>query len=161
MCIGQSLFSTLQSLTHPLNLSIWMFVVAISMSSFFSFWKLDGLFLWHELTKEPFIWHNFMFFLNSANHIRLFSVILESDIDAGYIHWTLTLFQSEKFQLKFSQYVCYIIWESCWTKIIGRLPKLTVSYIYIDESVWHPNTMPKCFRTRFVKRLRAAEKFIF
>ena len=38
---GQSLFSILQSLTHPVNLSIWMLVGAISISSFFSFWKLD------------------------------------------------------------------------------------------------------------------------
>ena len=121
-----------------------------------------GIFLWHELFKKPFIWHNFTFFLNPANHIRFFFVILESDIDPGYIHWTLTLFQSEKFQLKFSQYVCYIIWESHCTKIIvARLLKLIVLYIRIDESVWHPNTEPKFFRTRFVKRLRPAEKFIF
>ena len=37
-----------------------------------------------------------------------------------------------------------------------------VLYIRIDESVWHPNTEPKFFRTRFVKkRLGSAEKFIF
>ena len=120
------------------------------------------LFFLCELFKEPFIWHDFMFFLNPANHIRFFSVILESDIEPGYIHWTLTPFQLEKFQLKFSQYVCYIIWESHCTKIIvARLLKLIVLYIRIDESVWHPNTEPKFFRTRFVKRLRPAEKFIF
>ena len=40
--IGQSLFSILQSLIHSLNLSIWMLVAgAISISSLFSFWKLD------------------------------------------------------------------------------------------------------------------------
>ena len=71
-----------------------------------------------------------MFFLNPANHIRFFSVILESDIDLEYIHWTLTPFQLEKFQLKVSQYVCYIIWESHCTKIIvARLLKLIVLYI--------------------------------
>ena len=116
-----------------------------------------GLFLWHELIKEPFIWQNFMFFLNPANHIRLFSVILESDIDPGYIHWTLTLFQSEKFQLKFSQYVCYIIWESHRSKTIAaRLLKLTVSYTHIDELASHRNTKSRFFRTRFVKSLTPA-----
>ena len=45
--------------------------------------------------------------------------------------------------------------------IVGRLLKLTVSYIRIDESVWHPNIEPKCFRTKFAKQLRAADKFIF
>ena len=99
-----------------------------------------------------------MFFLNPANHIRFFSVILESDIDPGYIHWTLTLFQSEKSQLKFSQYVCYIIWESHFTKIVtARLLKLTVSKIHIEESVWHPNTEPRFFRTRFVKSYTSLE----
>ena len=146
-----------------------MLAGAISISSYFSFWisissfLKTGLFFWHQLFKEPYIWHDFMFFLNPANHhIIFFSVILESDIDTGYIHWRLTPFQLEKFQLKLSQYVRHIIWESHCTKIIvGRLLKLTVLYIRIDESVWHPNTEPKCFRTRFVKRLRAAEKFIF
>ena len=59
----------------------------------------------------------------------------------------------EKFQLNVSQYVCYIIWESHCNKIIvARLLKLVVLYIHIDKSVWHPNTEPKFFRTRFVKR---------
>ena len=39
--IAQSLFNILQSLTHQVNLSIWMLVGAISISSFFSFSKLD------------------------------------------------------------------------------------------------------------------------
>ena len=135
-----------------------MFVGAINISSFFSFWKLDYFFDF----KEPFIWHDFMFFLNPTNHIRIFSVIFESNIDTGYTHWRLTLFQPEKFQLKLSQYVCYIMWESHCTKmIVDRLLKLTVLYIRIDESVWHPNIESKCFRTRFGKRLTAAEKFIF
>ena len=68
----------------------------------------------------------------------------------------------EKFQLKVSQYVCYIIWESHCTKIIvARLLKLIVLYICINESVWHPNSDPKLFRTRFLKRLKLAEKLIF
>ena len=66
-----------------------------------------------------------------------------------------------KFQPKVSQYVCFIIWKSHWTKIVPRLLKLTVLYIRIDESVWHPNTEPNFFRTRFVKRLIPAERFIF
>ena len=87
--------------------------------------------------------------------------MLEPDTDSGYIYWTLTLFQLKKFQLKVSpQYVCYIIWESHCTKImVARLLKLIVLYIRIDESVWHPNTEPTFFRTRFVKRLKTAEKF--
>ena len=98
-----------------------------------------------------------MFFLNPANHIRFFSVILESDIDTGYIHWTLTLFQSEKFQLKFSQYVCCLFWARRCIKIIAaRLLKLAVSYIHI-ESVWHLNTEPRFFRTRFVKSYTSLE----
>ena len=64
-----------------------------------------------------------MFFLNPANQ-------------PGYIHSTLTPFQLEKFQLKFSKYVRYIIWESHCTKIlVVRLLKLIVLYIHIDESV--------------------------
>ena len=143
-----------------MNRSIWMLVGAISISSIFSFWKLD-YFCVINCIKNP-LSDNFMFFLNPANHIRLFSVILESDIDPGYFHWTWTPSKLEKIQLKVSQYVCYIIWESHCTKIIvARLLKLTVLYIHIYESVWHPNTEPKVFRTRFVKRLRPVEKFIF
>ena len=41
--IGQSLFSILQPLTHPVNLSIWMIVGAIGIRSFFNLWKLDYL----------------------------------------------------------------------------------------------------------------------
>ena len=43
--------------------------------------------------------------------------------------------------------------------IVARLLKLAVSYIRIDESVWHPDTESKVFRARFVKRLRPAEKY--
>ena len=61
-----------------------MLVGAISISSFFSLWNL---------LKENFLWNDFMFFLNSVNHIRGLSVILESDIDPGYIQWNLTSIQ--------------------------------------------------------------------
>ena len=50
-----------------------------------------------------------MFFLNPANYIRFFLVILVSDIEPEYIHGTLTTLQLEKFQPKVSQYVFYII----------------------------------------------------
>ena len=84
--------------------------------------------------------------------------MLESDIDPGYIHWTLAPFQLEKFQLKVSQYVCYIIWETIiWET--AETDSVVYSYRWI-------NMKPKCwaqnfFRIRFVKRLRPAEKFIF
>ena len=44
----------------------------------------------------------------------------------------------------------------CTKIIVARLLKFSVVY-----SVWHPNTEPKFFRTRLVKRLRPAEKLIF
>ena len=66
--IAQSFFSILQSLTQPVNFSICLFVGAISISSFFS--SETGFFFWHELFKEPFIWHDFMFFLNPSNDMR-------------------------------------------------------------------------------------------
>ena len=124
--IGQSLFSILQSLTHLLNLSIWMLVGAISISSFFSFWKLD-YFSDMDCLKNPLA---VMISCSSSTQLITsnFSVMLESNIDTGYIHWRLTPFQSEKLQLKLSQYLRYIIWESHCTKmIVGRLLKLTLS----------------------------------
>ena len=117
----------------------------------------SSIFFWHELFKKPFIWLDLMLFLNPATLIRYYSQIWPRIYSLN-----INSFQLEKFQLKVSQYVCYIIWESHCTKIIvARLLKLTVLYIRIDESVWHPNIEPKFFRTRFVKRLRPAEKFIF
>ena len=95
-----------------------------------------------------------MFFLNPANHIRLFSVILVSNIDLGYIHWALTPFQLKKFQLTFSQYVYYIIWESHSSKIIvARLLKRTVSYpevylyrwVTMGTQILSPNFLEKGF----------------
>ena len=136
-----------------------MLVGAISISSFFSFWKLD---YFSDMTclKNPL--SDMISCSFSTQLITHSNQILKSDIDPGYIHWTLTPLRLEKFQLKFSQYMCYIIWESRCTKIIvARLLKLIVLYICIDESVWHSNTELKFFRTRFVKRLRPAEKAIF
>ena len=100
--IGQSLLSILQSLTHTVNYSTWMLVGAICIISSFSFWKLDYL---SDMTcfKNPL----FDMIHVPANHIRCFSMILESDINPRYIHWTLTPFQLEKFQLKFHQNVCF------------------------------------------------------
>ena len=82
-----------------------------------------------------------MFFPNPANQIRFFSVILESDIDPGYIYWTLTL--------KFSQYVCYITWESHCTKIIAaRLLKLSIVYSY-----WWISMAPKYWAQMFKNKV--------
>ena len=51
---------------------------------------LDYFFDMNSL-KNSFILYDLMFFLNAANHIRVFSLILESDIDPGYINWTQLL----------------------------------------------------------------------
>ena len=114
-----------------------------------------GLFFSNELFKEPFIWHSLIFFLNPADHIRFFSVLLESNIDTGYIHRWLTPFQLKTFQLKLSQYVCYIIWERRCTKmIVGRLLKVTVSYIRIDKSygtqILSPNVLEQGLWNDFI-----------
>ena len=120
-----------------------MLVGAISISSFFSFRILD-YFSDINCLKNP------LFDITSCS---CSTQLITSDMDPGYIHWTLTPFQLERFQLKVSQYVCYIIWESqCTEIIVARLLKFIVLYIRIDESVWHPNTKPKFFRRRFVKR---------
>ena len=73
---GQSLCSILQLPTHLVNFSTWKFVCAISISSFFSFWKLD--YFSDTTCSKPFIWQDFMFFLNSANQISLVYVMLGS-----------------------------------------------------------------------------------
>ena len=128
----------------------WGCVCVIALKShchllfmFFNSWKGDKV-------KRP------------ARTLKYTLLILQSDIDPGYIHWTLTSFQLEKFEVKVSEYLCYIFWESHSTKIIvARILKLTVMYICINESVWHPNTELRFFRIKFVKRLGPAEKFIF
>ena len=97
--IGQSLFSISQSLTHPVNLSVWMLFGTIS---FFSFWKLD-YFSNINCLKNPL-----SDMILCSPLIQLITIdsflILESDIDPEYIHWALT---PEKFQLHFSQYVSH------------------------------------------------------
>ena len=146
----------LQSLIHPVNLSILMLVGAISISSFFSFWKLDYF-------SDMNCWKNPLFDMISCSSS---TQLITSDIRVRY--WpriyslNINSIPIGEIPTKGFQYVCYIIWESHCTKIIvARLLKLIVLYIRIDESVWHPNTEPKFFRTAFVKRLRPAEKFIF
>ena len=134
-----------------------MLVGAISISSFFSFWKLD-YFSDMNCLKNP---------LSDMISCSSSTQLITSDIRVRY--WpriyslNINSIPTGEIPTKgFSQYVCYIIWESHCTKIIvARLLKLIVLYIRIDESVWHPNTEPKFFRRRFVKRLRPAEKFIF
>ena len=58
----------LQFLLNPVNLSTWMLFWDISISSFFNFF-------WNDLFQEPFMWHEFMFFLSPTIHIKFFSNI--------------------------------------------------------------------------------------
>ena len=128
----QSLFSITNTRSESLNINA---CCSNQYKQLLQFLK-TGLFFWDELFKELFIWHDFMFLLNPAKHIRFSYLTIQSDIHPGYIHWTLTQLQLYKFQLNVSQYVCYIIWDSHWNKIIvSRFLKLTVLYIRIDESV--------------------------
>ena len=125
-----------------------MLVGAINISSFFSFWKLD-YFSDMNYLKNPLsdmISCSFSTQLITSDiRVRSWPRINSLNINSVPI--------GEKFQLKVSQYVCYIIWESqCTEIIVVRLLKFIVLYIPIDESVWHPNTKPKFFRRRFVKR---------
>ena len=131
-----------------------MIVLAISITSFFSFWKLD-YFSDMNCLKNPL---SDMISCSSSTQLITSDFSL-SDINLGYIHWTLTPFQSDKFQLKVSHYVCYIIRERHCTKIIvSRLLKLTVSYleVYSYRCIsMDTQTLSKFynfFRTRFVKK---------
>ena len=54
-------------------------------------WLLLDYFFDINSLKNSFIWYDLIFFLNAANYIRVFSLILESDIDPGYINWTQLL----------------------------------------------------------------------
>ena len=77
--------STLHSLRDPVNLSIWILVGAISISSF---WKLDYSFDMN-FVKNPL--SDMISCSSSTQPINSdFSGILESGIDPGYIHWTWT-----------------------------------------------------------------------
>ena len=134
-----------------------MLVGAISISSFFSFSKLD-YFCVTNCLKNP---------LSDTISCSSLTQLITSDIRVRY--WpriyslNINSIPTGEIPTKgFSQYVCYIIWESDCTKlIVARLLKLIVLYIFIDESVWHLNTEPNFFRARFVERLRPVEKFIF
>ena len=138
-----------------------MFVRAISFSSFFNFWKLD-YFSDINCSKNPLYLTWSYVLLQPSNCIIFFLVILESTIGSGYFHRTLTPFQSEKLLLKVSQYVCCIIWESHYTRIIvARLLKLAESYPEVYpyfKLVW---VLISFFRTGLKKYLRPAANFIF
>ena len=111
--IGQLLLSILQSLTSPVKLS-WMLVGAIRITSFFNLWKL---YYFSDIAslRNPLS--------NSTNHIRFFSVILESGLDSRYIlldNWR------NSYQ-RFPRISFCITWESQCTKIIvARLLQLSV-----------------------------------
>ena len=79
--IGQSLFSMLQLLKRPLNLSIWIINSNINSNQNQQLLQLlkNWLSFRCELFKEPF--------LNPTNHITFLSVMLDSDSDmnSGYI----------------------------------------------------------------------------
>ena len=62
----------------------------IKIGSCFSFWKLDyftDMRLFKNIvdTRKLLVDKSFMFFLNPANHIKIYSVILKSDMEPGYI----------------------------------------------------------------------------
>ena len=134
-----------------------MLVGAISISSFFSFSQLDYFCDMNCLKNR----------LSDMISCSSSTQLITSNIRVRYWLWiysqNINSVPTGEIPTKgFSQYVCYIIWESHCTKIIvARLLNLIVLYIRIDESVWHPNTELNFFRTRFVKRLIPAEKFIF
>ena len=82
--IGQSLFFILQSLTRPVNLSIWMLVGAIRIISFFSFWELDNFadrFCSKNLLSDIFSYSSLTQLIISVNKV---SLKLELVIDPGY-----------------------------------------------------------------------------
>ena len=49
-----------------------------------------------------------LFYINLANHIKFFSVILKSDVDPECILLNINPFQSEKFQPEPSHYECFL-----------------------------------------------------
>ena len=62
----------------------------IKIGSCFSFWKLDyftDMRLFKNIvdTRKLLVDKSFMFFLNPANHIKIYSVILKSDMEPGCI----------------------------------------------------------------------------
>ena len=133
-----------------------MLVGTISISSFLGFWKLDYFFDMNCL-KNP---------LSDIISCSSSTQLITSDIRVRYWPRIYSLIINSiligEIPTKiFPVCVLYNL-RSHYTKImVARLLKLIVLYICIDESVRHPNTEPKFFRIRFVKRLRPAEKFIF
>ena len=131
-----------------------MLVGAISISSFFSFWMLY-YFLDMNCLKNP---------LSDMISCSSLTQLITSNIRVRYWPriYSLNINSIPIGEIPTKSFpVCVsITWRSHCPKILDRLLKLIVLYICIDESVWHPNTEPKFFRTRFVKRLRPAEKFI-
>ena len=99
----------------------------IKISSCFNFWKLDHFsdssllkkifYTRKTLENKPFV----LFFPITSS----FSLWCQSQMwIQGVFYWTLTLFQSEKFQPEHSQYKC-CSWESLSNKIvIARLYSL-------------------------------------
>ena len=126
-CIGQSLFSMLQLLEHPVNLSVGMVVRAISIS-FFSFWKLNyfsemtcsknlSVTWFHALPQSSFPHQIFLYDIRARYWLRISS-------------WNISSIPNGQIPTKGFQacvYVCYIIWEChCPKLILARLRKLTV-----------------------------------
>ena len=133
-----------------------MLVGAISISSFFSFSKLD-YFCGMNCLKNP---------LSDMISCSSSTQLITSDIRVRYWPriYSLNINSIPIGEIPTKGFpVCVLhIWKSHCTKIIvARFLKLIVLYIHIDESIWHPNTEPNCFRIRFVKRLRPAEKLFF
>ena len=104
-------------------------VGTISVSSYFSFWKIDYVFL-NDLFKESIIWHDFMLFLNSPNQIIFFYVMLES--------LNINSISIEEIKTKaFLVCVFYITWENQNNKFIVARSMLAVLYPnIIIESLW-------------------------
>ena len=127
-----------------------MLVGAISISSFFCFWKLD-YFSDMNCLRNP---------LSDMISCSSSTQLVTSDIDPAYINWALTPFQLEKFQLKVSQYVCYIIWESHCTKIIvARLLKL-LQGLYKDLDQLKSSFFRQCSYSKLLKKLTQAPTMV-
>ena len=128
-------------------------VGAISISSFFSFWKLD-YFSDMNCLKNP---------LSDMISCSSSTQLITSDIRVRY--WpriyslNINSIPIGEIPTKgFPVCVLYNLRKSLHKIHSSQVAETyIVLYIGIDDSVWHPNTEPKCFRTRFVKRLKPAE----
>ena len=131
-------------------------ISTISSSSFFSFWKLD-YFSDMNCLKNP---------LSDMISCSSSTQRITSDIRVRYWPRTYSLNINsipvgEIPTKDFPVCVLYNLRRSLHQNHSSQFAELIVLYIRNDESVWHPNTEPKLFRTRFLKRRRPAEKFIF